>query len=185
MKSHLIPQITKFNSRWASRGVPILAALLVATQLTAQNPVSQDSANPDRPASGSQPIAAAPSAPPPIGISAPAPAQEEANLPSHEGIPFLAIAAGREIPQSSSQNAPATATSTVTKTKPAHHGLGVTLAVVGTAALVSGVALYVGEQHAYCNSSSSGCNEAKNFGLALMPIGAGVAVTGFYLQFHR
>ena len=73
-----------------------------------------------------------------------------------------------------------------TKTKAQHHGLGVALAIVGTAALVSGVALFATEQSiGVCSPSSHGCSEAKDAGLVLMPVGAGIAITGFYLQFHR
>jgi hypothetical protein len=196
MESHLISQGTRFNSRCVSRSLPFLAVLLFAMQLAAQNPIIQDSADhaqvaapvAGQLATGSQQIADPPLAPLPTWISTPAPAQEEANLSSPRRIPFLALAAGLDSSQSSSQSAPATvppAKTTATGTKPAHHGLGVALAVVGTAALVAGVALYVGEQHAYCNSSSTGCNEAKDIGIALMPIGGGVAATGFYFEFHH
>ena len=188
MKSHLLSLATEFKSKCVSRSAPFLVVLLLATQTVAQKPVMRDSANQAGEVTGSPQIATAPSPPPPTEIFAPAPAQEEANLSSPQRIPFLALAAGQDSNQSSSQDAPALTTptkSTVTKTKRPHHALGVTLAVVGVTALVAGVALYVGEQHAYCNSTSSGCNEAKDSGLALMPIGAGVAVTGFYLQFHR
>jgi hypothetical protein len=188
MESHLNAKVAKFSSRCISRSVPFLGVFLLTMQLAAQNQIIRGPADQTQLATGSQQIAAAPSAPPLPEISAPLPAQKDANLSSPKGIPFLALAAGQDSSQSSSQNAPATVPptqTTVPRKKAAHHGLGVALAVIGTAALVSGVALYVGEQHAYCNSSSSGCNEAKDFGLALMPVGAGVAVTGFYLQFHR
>jgi hypothetical protein len=83
--------------------------------------------------------------------------------------------------------APATATKTKARnTKPPHHALGVTLAVVGVTALVAGTVLFAGEKSiSVCNGSSTGCNEARDTGIALMPIGAGVAAVGFYFQFHR
>ena len=94
--------------------------------------------------------------------------------------------------QSSSQDAtqaPAATSSpamtSAPKAKPSHHGLGVALAIVGTTAIFAGVVLYEGEQHAWCNSTSTGCTEARDTGIALMPIGGAVAVTGFYLVFHR
>ncbi len=194
MESNLISQATRFNSRCVSRRVPFLAVLLFAMQLAAQNSILRDSADqaevPAQVATDSQQITDAPSAAPtPALVSAPEPAKEDANLSSPQKIPFLALAAGRDSSQSPSQNTPATVPptkTTVTRTKPAHHGLGVALAVVGTAALVSGVALFVGEERfSYCNGSSSGCNEAKDIGIALIPIGAGVAATGFYFEFHR
>jgi hypothetical protein len=102
--------------------------------------------------------------------------------------PFLALAqdGGQS---SSSQNLPsggAPAKPPTAKTKSPHHGLGVALAIVGTAALVSGIALFATEQSiGFCSPSSHGCSEAKDAGLILMPVGAGIAITGFYLQFHR
>jgi hypothetical protein len=64
--------------------------------------------------------------------------------------------------------------------------LGVTLAVIGVTALVAGAVLYAGEKAvSVCNGASHGCNEARDSGLVLMPVGAGVAVLGFYLQFHK
>ncbi len=122
-------------------------------------------------------------------ISAPIPALEEADLAAPP-ISFSALeasqAGNQSSSESSSQSVPAPTKPTATKPKPQHHGLGVALAVVGTAALVSGVALFAAEQSiGVCNGSSHGCNEAKDAGLVLMPVGAGVAVTGFYFQFHR
>jgi hypothetical protein len=188
MRWHLLSRTAKFNSKCVSRSAPFLAVLLLAVQAVAQNPIIRSSTDQAQVATGSQQITAAPSTPLPTEISVPEPAQQEANLSSPPRIPFLALAAWQDSNQSSSQNAPATITppkTMATKTKPPHHALGITLAVVGTTALVAGVALYAGEQHAYCNGTSSGCNEAKDSGLALMPIGAGVAAIGFYLQFHH
>jgi hypothetical protein len=119
---------------------------------------------------------------------APVPSLEEADLVSPASNPFLALAqdGGQS---SSSQNLPsggAPAKPPTAKTKSPHHGLGVALAIVGTAALVSGIALFATEQSiGFCSPSSHGCSEAKDAGLILMPVGAGIAITGFYLQFHR
>jgi hypothetical protein len=123
-------------------------------------------------------------------LSAPVPTVEEADLAAPLPIPFSALAAteagSQSSSESSSQSVPAPSTHAATKTKPPHHGLGVALAIVGTAALVSGVALFATEQSiGLCGPSSHGCSEAKDAGLVLMPVGAGVAITGFYLQFHR
>ncbi|MGA3032141.1 MAG: hypothetical protein ABSD70_02595 [Terracidiphilus sp.] len=189
MESHLLPQAVKFNSRCVSRGASSLAVFLLATQVVAQNPIIPDSVDQAPAATGLPQIAAAPFAPVPTEISAPASEQQEANLSSPQRIPFLALEAGQNTGQSSSQDAPAATTPTktaATGTKPPHHGLGVALAIVGTTALVAGAVLLAGEKSiSVCNGSSSGCNEARDTGIALMPIGAAVAVTGFYLQFHR
>lgn len=159
-----------------------LIALLFATQAGAEDRFFGGSAGQDRVDTGSQQAAPAP--------ATPVPAQEEARLASPQGIPFLAIEAGQNGGQSSSQdgtqNAPLPAKTPAAKTKSPHHALGVTLAVVGVTALVAGAVLFAGEEAiGYCNGSSKGCNEAKYTGIALMPIGGTVAVTGFYLQSHR
>jgi hypothetical protein len=189
MKSHLLSQATKFSGRCVNRGAPFLAVFLLAVQVVAQNPIVPDVAVQAQVATGSEQNATASSAPPPIEISAPAPAEEQASLTRSQTIPFLALAAGQDGSQSSSQTTPTATTTTRTKarnTKSSHHALGVTLAVVGVTALVAGVVLFAGEKSiSICNGSSSGCNEARDTGIALIPIGAGVAATGFYFQFHR
>jgi hypothetical protein len=113
---------------------------------------------------------------------------EEAGLVSPAASPFLSLALdGAQ--SSSSQNLPPTdapAKPPAAKTKPPHHGLGVALAIVGTATLAVGIAAYaLGGIDICANEHSGGCQEARDAGLILMPVGAGVAVTGFYLQFHR
>ena len=188
MQLHLFSQATSPGSRMVSRGAPFMAVFVLTAQVVAQNPVMPGSAgrldaaiSPAQTGTGSSSLQ-------PTDIPAPLPVREEANLTSPQRIPFLALETGQNNGQSSSQSAPAATTqntATTTKTKTSHHGLGVALAVVGTTALAAGILLYVGEQHAYCNSSSTGCNEAKDAGIALMPIGAGLAVTGFYFQFHH
>jgi hypothetical protein len=125
--------------------------------------------------------------------SAPVSSFDEASLVSPTANLFLSLAldGGQSSssqnlpPENSPSNAPPLQPRAV-KTKSPHHGLGVALAVVGTAALVSGIALFATEQSiGFCSPSSHGCSEAKDAGLVLMPVGAGVAITGFYLQFHR
>jgi hypothetical protein len=62
----------------------------------------------------------------------------------------------------------------------------VALAVVGTTTLAVGVAAYaLGRTDICANEKSGGCVEARDAGLAMMPVGAGVAVTGFYLVFRH
>ena len=189
MKSHLLSRAARIKSRCVSRSAPFLAAFLVAMQVAAQNPIIPVSADQNEPVTESLETSAATSAPAPLEISAPAPAQEEASLSSPQTVPFFALAAGQDSGQSSSQTMPAATTTTMTKaknTKPSHHALGVTLVVVGVTALVAGAVLFAGEKSdSFCNGTSSGCNEARDTGIALMPIGAAVAVTGFYFQFHR
>lgn len=188
MKSHPLSHVGKFTGRCVSRSAPFLAVLFLTAQVVAQNPIIPVSGDENGPATGSQQSLSAPSAPVPAEMSAPAPSQEVASLSNPQTIPFLALAAGQDSGQSSSQTMPAATTPTTkaTNTKPPHHALGVTLAVVGVTALVAGAVLFAGEKSiSVCTPSSGGCNEARDAGIALMPIGAGVAVTGFYLQFHR
>jgi hypothetical protein len=113
---------------------------------------------------------------------------EEASLVSPTSNQFfsLALEGGQS---SSSQNLPpqdsAPAQRTV-KTKSPHHGLGVALAIVGSAALAVGAASYALSGIDVCaNDKSGGCKEARDAGLVLMPVGGGVAFTGFYLIFHH
>jgi hypothetical protein len=118
---------------------------------------------------------------------------EEASLVSPTSNQFfsLALEGGQSsssqslLSQDSSSGAPPAQPRAV-KTKSPHHGLGVALAIVGSAALAVGVAAYaLGDMDICANEKSGGCHEARDAGLVLMPVGAGVAITGFYLQFHR
>jgi hypothetical protein len=168
-----------------------------ASKAAAQSRFDRETANSAQDAVSATPqTSAAPATPADVLTSvpeAPVPSLEEASLASPASNQFfsLALEGGQS---SSSQNLPPEnpsstappAQSRPVKTKSPHHGLGVALAVVGTAALVSGIALFATEQSiGVCGPSSHGCSEAKDAGLILMPVGAGVAVTGFYLQFHR
>ncbi len=118
---------------------------------------------------------------------------EEASLVSPTTNQFfsLALESGQSSssqnlpPENSSSTAPPTQPRAM-KTKPPHHGLGVALAIVGSAALAVGVAAYaLGNIDICSNEKSGGCHEARDAGLVLMPVGGGVAVTGFYLVFHH
>jgi hypothetical protein len=124
---------------------------------------------------------------------APIPQMEMASLTSPASNQFfsLAVEGGQS---SSSQNLPPENSSStappaqprVVKTKSPHHGLGVALAIVGSAALAVGVASYALSGIDVCaNDKSGGCKEARDAGLVLMPVGGGVAFTGFYLVFHH
>ena len=121
--------------------------------------------------------------------NAPVTQLEMASLVSPTSNQFfsLALEAGQS---SSSQNLPsqdsAPAQPRTVKTKSPHHGLGVALAIVGSAALAVGVAAYAISGIDICaNDKSGGCKEARDAGLVLMPVGGGVAFTGFYLVFHH
>jgi hypothetical protein len=156
---------------------------VLAAQVVAQNPIPIAADRPDAVTDTPQ-IAAAAYTPALQQISAPTPARQEANLKSLQGTLYLALPGAQNSGQNSSQETPAAATPAQPKTAKAntpHHGLGLALVIVGTTALAAGIALYEGEQHAYCNGSSTGCSEARDTGIALMPIGAGVAVTGIAL----
>jgi len=120
--------------------------------------------------------------------SAPVSGLEEASLVSPAPNPFLAFAQDNG-QSSSSQNLPSDSAPTqrrAVKTKSPHHGLGVALAIVGSAALAVGVAAYAISGIDICaNDKSGGCKETRDAGLVLMPVGGGVAFTGFYLVFHH
>ncbi len=165
------------------------AALLAASQSAAQTQIARDIGGPARDSANELPLLnSAPAAPAETDISAPVPRLEEASLVSPAANPFfsLALDGGQSSSSQSATSIGSPAKPPAAKTKPPHHGLGVALAIVGTAALVSGVALFATEQSiGVCGPSSHGCSEAKDAGLVLMPVGAGVAITGFYLQFHR
>jgi hypothetical protein len=185
MQSGLLSHTFRIGSGCLSRCAPFIAVITIAAQVAAQSPLIPSTA--DEATSSTQPLAA--QAPAQIEAPAPAPAQELASLASRETASFFSFAAAQNGGQSSSQTAPASQTAgnaAKATAKPAHHALGVTLAVIGVAALVSGVVLFAGEKSiSVCNGASHGCNEARDTGIALIPIGAGVAATGFYLQFHR
>jgi hypothetical protein len=191
MQSHLPSQSVRFSSRCVSRSAPFLAVFVLAAQVVAQGPIIRESTNQAEEVNGSQHLVSASSAISPTEIAAPAPAQEEANLTSLQTIPFLALAAGQDASQSSSQSATTTTTTQTTtqKKKPAHRGLGIALVVVGTTALVVGAVGYAAftGPGTFCNGGggSGNCKTANNAALVLMPVGAGVAVTGFYFTFHR
>ena len=153
-----------------------LAAVLFATQAICQTRLTRD-------------IEAAPQSAA-TDLSAPVPTIEEADLVAPLPISFSALEATDGASQSSSsQSLPppdAPAKPPAAKTKPPHHGLGVALAIVGTATLAVGIAAYaLGGIDICANDNSGGCKEARDAGLVLMPVGGGVAITGFYLQFHR
>ena len=189
MESHLVLQVSRFNRRSLRRGAPYVAVLLLAAQVDAMNLIVRESADQPEGPAGSPQIALSPSAPAPSDISAPA--QQEANLSSFPTVPFLALAAGQDASQSSSPSATMTTTTQTTtqKKKPAHRGLGIALVVVGTTALVVGAVGYAAftGPGTFCNGGggSGNCKTANNAALVLMPVGAGVAVAGFYFTFHR
>lgn len=61
-----------------------------------------------------------------------------------------------------------------------------TLAVLGSVTLAAGAVAYAFGRNDICaNEKSGGCPEARDAGLALMPVGGAVAFTGFYFTFHR
>jgi hypothetical protein len=124
---------------------------------------------------------------------------EEARLVSPTADMFLSLAqgggqssssqslpSGQNLPPENSSSTAPPAQARAVKTKSPHHGLGVALAIVGSAALAVGVAAYaLGDIDICANDKSGGCKEVRDAGLVLMPVGGGVAVTGFYLVFHH
>jgi hypothetical protein len=126
-------------------------------------------------------------------LGAPVSSLEEASLVSPTSNQFFSLAleggqssSSQNLPPENSSSTAPPAQPRAVKTKSPHHGLGVALAIVGSAALAVGVAAYtLGGMDICANQKSGGCKEARDAGLVLMPVGGGVAVTGFYLVFHH
>jgi hypothetical protein len=169
------------------------AAFFVASLSAAQTRIDRDIAVLSQDSAAAPQVSAAAATPAEIEISAPAPNVEEASLVSPAADPFLLIA--QDGGQSSSSQGSSSQSSSSTsaqpkppaaKTKSEHRGLGVALAVVGSVALAAGVVAYAFGEGDFCgNVKSGGCPEARDAGLVLMPVGGGVAVTGFYLVFRH
>ncbi len=201
MKLHLLSFARRLSRQSTGRGAAVLAssfglaAFFATSQAIAQTRIAGNAAAWSYAEAALQRDMTVPSIQ--TEISAPVPTVEEAKLVSPLAIPMLSITraqdSGQSSPQSatqsSSQDSPAPTTSTkaaAARSKPPHRGLGIALAVVGTTALVAGVVAYSVSRIDICsNEHSGGCQEARDAGLALMPVGGAVAVTGFYLQFHR
>lgn len=183
MNQHPAFPAPALRSRSSSRGTPArlgaltLAVLFTTSQILAQGPLTSHTGE-------VQPAATAP--PPATGLSAPVPNLEEVSLAKPSSDSLFALPAIQEPSQSSSSAMSNTlSTPTTAKTKPPHHGLGVALSDIGIGALVTGVILYAGESHFCGNSTIKDCTSAKDAGLALMPAGGALMVTGFYFRFHK
>lgn len=165
------------------------AALFAASQSAAQSQIARDIGGPAQDAANATPLVNSASATPAeTDISAPVPRLEEASLVSPVASAFLSLAqdGGQSSSSQSSTSIGSPAKPPAAKTRSPHHGLGVALAIVGTATLAVGIAAYaLGGIDICANEHSGGCKEARDAGLVLMPVGAGVAVTGFYFTFHR
>jgi hypothetical protein len=210
MKFHIhVPRAPR--GRWDARRcistlatVFACAALFFASQASAQSRFGRDTAGSAQDAVSATPQTSTAVETPAdtdgstlvLGTSvpeAPVPSLEEASLVSTTSNQFfsLALEGGQSSssqnlpPENSSSTAPPAQPRTV-KTKSPHHGLGVALAIVGSATLAIGVAAYtLGGMDICANQKSGGCKEARDIGLVMMPVGGGVAVTGFYLVFHH
>jgi len=195
MKIHLHVSKAPPGRRGARRCKSILlaslacAALFAASQSVAQSRIGRDFANPAQDAAPATPQTnTALANPVEAEISAPVPNAEEASSASPAADPFLSLAqdGGQSSSSQSSSSTGGPAKPPAAKTKPPHHGLGIALAVVGSVALAVGITAYALGGGDFCgNVKYGGCQEARDAGLVLMPVGAGVAITGFYLQFHR
>ena len=167
-----------------------LIAVLATKQAISQNRLTRDVGAGSQGSIATGQVTAVPLIQAETELSAPVPTVEEADQATPLAIPFSTLAVSQAGSQgtseSSSQNAPAPTTPAATKAKPRHHALGVTLAILGTTSLVLGATAYTFGQGDLCkNEKSGGCKEARDAGLVMMPVGAGVAVTGFYLVFHH
>jgi len=195
MKIHLHVSKAPPGRRGARRCRSILlaslacAALFAASQSVAQSRFTRDIDYPAQDAAATAPqVSAAPVTPAETEVSAPVPNAEEASSASPAADPFLSLAqdGGQSSSSQSSSSTGGPAKPPAAKTKPPHHGLGIALAVVGSVALAVGITAYALGGGDFCgNVKYGGCQEARDAGLVLMPVGAGVAITGFYLQFHR
>jgi hypothetical protein len=165
------------------------AAVFAASQSVAQSQIARDISGPAQDsANATVLVSSASAAPAETDISAPFPRLEEASLanPAANSLFSLAQNGGESSSSQSSPSAGGPAKRPTAKTKPPHHGLGVALAIVGTATLAVGIAAYaLGGINICANGQSLGCREARDAGLVMMPVGAGVAATGFYFTFRR
>lgn len=203
MEVHLLSTAPSLSQARANRNTGFLAALFALSILffnshsAAQTRMAGNSASRGEFAATLPGIKDVPSVQMEPEISAPVPNMEVSSLTNQAGaVSFQALAAqnsSQSSSQSASQDSTAGSSSSTTsaktattKSKPPHHALGVTLAVIGTTTFAAGVVLLAGE-HAIsvCNGASKGCNEARDAGLVMTPVGGAVAITGFYLQFHR
>jgi hypothetical protein len=186
MKLHLHWYKTQPSCRDTRLCTSILAAtfacatLFLPSQSAAQSRFTRDFDYPAQDAAAAAlQVSATPATPAEMEISAPVPTVEEASLVNPATNSFFLLA--QDGGQSSSSIA-APAKPPAAKSKSQHRGLGVALAALGSVALAVGVAAYAIGRDDFCaNAKSGGCPEARDAGLALMPVGAGVAVTGFYL----
>lgn len=203
MEFSVVPCAARMKREGARRGALFLtllfgaAALLFTGQVTGQTRIAGKIADRVQAVTASEQIIAATSVEEPVEISAPAAQGEEAELEKPPTLLSLSMEAAQNggesssqsATQSSSQEQPAATTPTkaaTAKTRPPHRGLGIALAAVGTTALVLGVVAFTASRLDICaNQHSGGCQEARDAGVILMPVGGAVAVTGFYLQFHR
>jgi len=162
------------------------AALVAASQSAAQSQIARDIGGSAQDAANDPPLVSS-ATPADTDISAPVPRLEEASLvnPAANSLFSLAQDGGQSSSsQSSSTSSPVKPRAA--KTKPPHRGLGIALATVGTVALAVGIASYaLGGIDICSNEKSGGCKEARDAGLVLMPVGAGVAATGFYFTFRH
>ncbi len=165
------------------------AALFAASQSVAQSQIARDIGGPAQDAANATPLVNSASVTrADTDISAPVPRLEEAGLvnPAANSLFSLSQDGGQSSSSQSSSSAGGPSKRPAAKTKPPHHGLGVALAIVGTATLAVGIAAYaLGGIDICSNEQSGGCREARDAGLVMMPVGAGVAATGFYFTFRR
>lgn len=165
------------------------AVLLATSQSAAQSQIARDIGGPALGAANPTPVVSSASATPVVtDISAPVPRLEEAGLASPAASPFLSLAqdGGQSSSSQSATSTIAPAKPPAAKTKPQHRALGITLVILGGATLAAGAATYAFGRNDFCaNEKTGGCPEARDVGLALIPVGAGVAVTGFYFTFRR
>lgn len=191
MEPHPISQSIQLRHKCSGHGKSAiaatltLAALLAASPAAAQNRIFRDSADLIQPEASVQLAALSDNETASKQISAPETGLEDTSLVRPQLIPFLSLEAAQDSGQSSSQTGvmtPTSAQTKATKPKPPHRALGIALAVVGTTTLAVGIALDRLSDTAVCGGGETEC---RHVGIALMPVGGAVAVTGFYFTFHR
>jgi len=189
VKPSLVSYSNRISHKALCRSMPVrlaalgLAVAFTASQNPAQNLRGSDSAAPAQAATNSHTVPAGTAT---SDVSAPVPNLQEATVVKPFSDSLFSLAAAQDGQSSSSSASNVMAAPAAKKPNPPHHALGRALSDIGIGALASGIILFAAESH-YCGSNTkpTDCSEARDAGIALMPAGGALMVTGFVLRFHR
>jgi len=194
VRSHSVSHVSAHWRKLPARLVALaVTVVFTASQVPAQGPMDRETTDQVQAASvqattGSQGRPDSAAKPEDTDFSAPVPNIEEAALvkTSSSSLDSLFSSMGAQDNGQSSSPTPTTKAKAA-NTKSPHHGLGVALAISGTVILALGVVLAAGADSidVCSNEHTGGCQEARTGGYVAIGGGAAIAVTGFYLQFHR